>query len=258
MTCLRAIRVGLLSLVLAPSLAGAGSGGPDRTVMVGLTSKFLFAFDQDGNVLWKNPFRTEEIVNYVWGSNVTVVNLGKSVLTFDLATGRLLWQAPCSARARGVVVSGDTVLVATGRELLFYRAATGRKLGSQPRARSRALFGFLDFLKGLIPRRPVRTPILVEATPTCVVAFDQNANRLWKKPLRGYRFLGTSLDLGFLACQDSVTVFDTRTGGVVWRKGYPAPIDHVVIGSRTEVILANGEVYVHESQSSELLAKKRL
>ena len=254
----RTILVGLVSLMLAPCLFAASGAGSVRTVAVGLTSKFIFAYDQDGNVLWKNPFRTQEIVNYGWGDSVVAVNLGKRVVTFDLTTGRLLWQARCPDRTRGVAVSGDTVLAATRREVIFYHASTGRKLGSRSRTHSHRGSGFLDFLMGLIPKRPVRTRILVETTPKYVVAFDQNAERLWRMPLRGYRFLGTSFDLGFLACRDSVVVFDTRTGDLVWRRGYPAPIEHVVIGSRTEVIQENGEVYVHRSKNGELLAKKRL
>ena len=232
--------------------------GQDSRAYVSVSIRFLFAFDDSGHVLWKVPLEGNmSVATYAWDGSCLAVNTGEDVVALDLRTGREQWRAHVGSKLRRVAVSGDTVYVSTGDEVLFYEARTGRVTGRMQLGRNDRGNRLVRFLRRLIPARPVRTRILVNQTRNYVVAFDHEANLLWKIPASGYRLLGTSTCCGFLVSADTVKVFDLRTGTEIWRKGHPAGIRHVVIGSRTEVFLRNGDVFLYDSKTGKLLKKKR-
>ena len=248
----------LSSLFWADGQLPFADARPNNCKYVSVSARFVFAFDDNGHVLWKVPLEGNmSITTYAWDGSCLAIDTGEDVLALDLATGRRRWRAHIGAKLRGVAVSGDTVCVSTWDEVVFYDARTGRVTGRTQRSRSDKDNWLVRFLRKLIPVRPVRTRILVDQTKKYVVAFDHDADLLWKIPAIGYRLLGTSACCGFLASADTVKVFDLLTGSEIWRKGYPVPVEHVVIGSRTEVFLRNGQVFLYDSETGKLLKQRR-
>lgn len=237
-------------LTFALQMLGAFFDSKAYEINLSSTSKFFFAYNQDGNVIWKIPISKDFIIHsYAWNTRFAVANCKNKIKLFEISLGKLLWCKSFDVELQSVGLSGDSVLAFADRKVFFLASKDG------------SIFAIKK------SRHPYEIPIPLNwssayhqaiqlticQTSKFVIAYDNDASLLWKQPIAGYRLLGTTADLFFLASNDSVKVFSKHKGNLIWKRGFIPAIRHVVIGARTQVFLINGNIFIFESSTGNLI-----
>lgn len=220
---------------------------------ISATAKFFFAYDTSGAVLWKKPLTSRpHLSTYAWNRDFALANFATEVIAYDVLTGRELWRRRFERQVAGVGVRGDTAICMTGEQAEFFDARTGKWAGSFPLKEAERLpFWYGWFSSSFAPGG-----LEVVQTPHYIVAYNEEANLVWRLPSRGYRLRGSSFDLLFVNSDDTLKVLNLNDGALLWKRGFSSPIVHLVIGGRTEVRLANGKVLTFRSGTGELIKGK--
>ena len=239
----------LLVVSLTPALYS-------QEVFVEDNYKYLFVCNEEGQILWKKAF-SKGFHGYSWNEPYLVVNCLNRIVAFDIHSGKKLWEKSFEKGVRGLGFSRDTLLVTVGKDIHFLRAANGSLVGKKTLKEYNSRYDIALFLMKCGYRRHFRPEIKIVRTSKYFIGYSPELKILWKIPPSDYRYLGYSFDLAFFSSEDSVRVLDKRKGTLLWKRGFPEKIEYVVLGSRTEVHLKSGAIFLFDSKTGRLLKKKR-
>ena len=226
-----------------------------QKVFVGDNYKYLFVCNEEGQILWKKAF-PQGFYGYSWNKPYLVVNCLNRIVALDIYSGKKLWEKSFKKGVRGLGFSRDTLVVYVGKAIHFLTAADGSLVGKKKSKRYDTRYDMALFFMRYGYRRHYRTQIKIMRTSKYFIGYSPELEILWKIPALNYRYLGYSFDIAFFASKDSVRVLDKKKGTLLWERGFPEKIEHVVIGSRTEVHLKSGTILFFDSKTGRFLKKK--
>jgi outer membrane protein assembly factor BamB len=245
-------------------VAGVGVDG-DKVAVV--TAAGDLSILQDGKLLWQHKLGTLAITPpLLAGGRVFVVTPNKTVMAFDAASGKKLWQLQSEAdslalgKAGVLMPVGDTLVVGIGGRLLGLNPSTGAQRWEVPVAVSRAtneVERLVDVVAGVSRQGAT---VCVRAYLHSVACVDAARPKLlWSKAATGATGVGGDAQAVFGAESDGRLVAWRRADGerlwqsdaFKWRDlGSP-----VLLGSSIAVPDGAGLVHLVSARDGSLLGR---
>ncbi len=200
--------------------AGVGSDG--RFAAVVSRENELITLDA-GKELWRQKLAAVTLTPpLIAGSRVFVLSADRSVVAFDAATGRKLWQQQRTGDALvlgrpGILLAfGDTLVAGLGGRLIGMNPLSGKPRWETPIANSRGtneVERLVDLVAGV---SRIGNQLCARAFQSAVACVDgARGNVIWSKPASGF----TGVD------GDETAVFGSESDGKVlaWRRSDGEP-----------------------------------
>jgi len=237
------------------------------------SSKYLFAFDEDGDLKWKASVKHRGTVEKVRNDMVILRSSlkersGIEYAAYDPTNGDLIWKTAIPYHDSIYVGYNETLyVISTDLGDYLLNLKTGELLIGEP-PEGWESHGY--FKSG--PPREIKTPtdtskiaghkeeIIVGWSSKFIFGFDPEGNVKWKiKRPKGFSGYCESHNLYALRAGKELITLEGLTGKIRWKKSLPAKIQSCSISyPELTIYLVDGEKLIFNIETGELLKEKGL